>query len=90
MDRAYFRNKNKPKKERSKKSAIITKCCKQDITDRKILSKKIPHEWALIEQHCEDHLFSYPDTETIDPICCDVCGLLVEYICTLNEKAWKH
>jgi len=88
LDRAYFRNKNKPKKDR-KKSAIITKCCNTDITDREPLNKNKPEEWELIEEHCERHLFDYPSTETIDPVCCEECGRLQEYVCILNEKAYK-
>ena len=81
MDRNYFKEKHTGKK--SKGSHTI--CCDQD-KDRHILNKKKPHEWEMIEQHCENHLTRYSSVKDITPICCKVCGRLLEYKCTLNEK----
>ena len=85
MDRNYFKEKKTGKK--SKGSHTI--CCNQD-KDRHILNKNKPHEWELIERHCEDHLIHYSTVKDITPICCKECGRLLEYRCTLNENAYKH
>ena len=82
MDRNYF----KQKKTGKKSSGSYTKCCDQD-KDRHILNKNKPHEWELIERHCEDHLTSYSSVETIEPVCCKICGRLLKYLCTLNSKS---
>ena len=84
LDRNYFKKKNNPKAEAYK----YTKCCNQD-KDRHILNKKNPHEWELIEEYCETHLTHYSTTETIEPICCKICGRLIEYKSTVNDKAYK-
>jgi len=44
----------------------------------------------MIEQHCEEHLTYYPSTKDITPICCKVCGRLLEYRCTLDPNPYKH
>ena len=84
MDRTYF----KEKKSGKKSKGSHTKCCDQD-KDRHILNKKKPHEWELIEEYCESHLTHYSTTETIEPICCKICGRLLEYKSTVNDKAYK-
>ena len=43
----------------------------------------------MIEEYIEQHLFEYPSVETIQPVSCDVCGRLLEYRSTLNNKAWR-
>ena len=85
MDRNYFKEKKTGKK--SKGSHTI--CCDQD-KDRHILNKNKKDEWELIEQHCENHLIHYSSVKDITPICCKVCGRLLEYKCTLHETAYKH
>jgi hypothetical protein len=42
----------------------------------------------LIEEYCRKQLDDYPSTETITPICCEKCGKLMEYISTVNDKAY--
>jgi hypothetical protein len=84
MDRTYF----KEKKTGKKSKGSHTKCCDQD-KDRHILNKKKPHEWELIEEYCENHLAHYSSCETIEPICCKICGRLLEYKSTVNSKAYK-
>ena len=85
MDRNYF----KVKKTGKKSKGSHTICCSQD-KDRHILNKNKKDEWELIERHCEDHLSHYSSVKDITPICCKVCGRLLEYKCTLNETAYKH
>jgi hypothetical protein len=85
MDRQYF----KEKKTGKKSKGSHTKCCDRD-KDRHILNKNKPHEWKLIEEYCENHLARYSSTETIEPICCKICGRLLEYKSTVNNKAYKR
>ena len=85
MDRDYFKEKHTGKK--SKGSHTI--CCDQE-KDRHILNKNKPHEWELIEQHCENHLISYSSTKDITPICCKKCGRLIRYICTIDPDSYKR
>ena len=85
MDRNYFKVKRTGKE--SKGSHTI--CCDQD-KDRHILNKNKKDEWEMIERHCEDHLTHYSTVKDITPICCKVCGRLLEYKGTLHENAYKH
>ena len=85
LDRDYFKKKANPK---AKKGPQLTECCKQDV-DRNIVNKNNKDDWELIEDHCEEVLQSNSGTETITPVCCEVCGRLIEYKSTLNEKSWK-
>ena len=89
MNRDYFRNKDRPKKDQ-KKHRTVTECCKQDITDDPGLNKNNPADWKLMEEHCERHLFQYPSVEDITPRVCDECGKLLDYICTLNDKEYTR
>ena len=81
MDRSYFQEKKTGKKSNGSR----TECCGEN-ADRHILNKKKPHEWKLIEQYCEDNLTHYSTVKDIVPICCKVCGRLLEYRCTLNNE----
>ena len=83
MDRKYFTEKKTGKKA----LGTHTVCCNQT-KDRHILNKKKPEEWKLIEEYCENHLTHYSSCETIEPICCKVCGRLLKYLCTLNSKSY--
>ena len=85
LNRKYFQEKKTGKRS----GGSYTKCCDQ-LKDRHILNKKKPHEWKLIEDHCENHLISYSSCETIEPICCKVCGRLLKYLCTLNSKSYHE
>ena len=84
FDRDYFKRKANPKSKGHKK----TKCCDQD-PDARILNKNNKEDWSSIEDHCEDYLRDFTKSETIEPICCKVCGRLIEYSITLNETSWK-
>ena len=84
LDREYFKEKKTGKKPKGR----YTICCGQE-KDRDLLNKNNEVDWALIEEHCEDHLMYYPSTETIEPICCKKCGRLIEYKTTLSEEAYK-
>ena len=85
MDRNYFKVKRTGKESKGSH----TKCCGQD-KDRHILNKNKKDEWKLIEDHCEDHLIHYSSVKDITPICCKVCGRLLEYKCTLDIKSDKY
>ena len=85
LNRKYFQEKKTGKRS----GGSYTKCCDQ-LKDRHILNKKKPEEWKLIEEYCENHLTHYSSCETIDPICCKVCGRLLKYLCTLNSKSYRE
>ena len=85
LDRDYFKKKANPK---AKKGPQLTVCCKQSV-DRHILNKNNKDDWELIEDYCEEQLRMYSSTENITPICCKVCGRLIKYISTLNNKSWE-
>ena len=85
LDRDYFKQKANPK---SKKGPHLTKCCEQDI-DRHILNKNNKEDKELIENHCEEHLRYYKSVKSIRPVCCKVCGRLMEYIVVLDKRTWK-
>ena len=82
MDRAYFK-----KKDTGKEIELLTKCCNTSVDDNS-LNKNKPDDWLLIEEYCRKQLDDYPSTETITPICCEECGKLMEYISTVNDKAY--
>ncbi len=84
FDRDYFKRKANPKSKGHKN----TKCCDQD-PDANILNKNNKEDWSHIEDHCENYLRDFTKSETIEPICCNVCGRLIEYKVTLGKKAWK-
>ena len=83
MDRKYFTEKKTGKKT----SGTHTVCCNQ-VKERHVLNKKKPHEWALIEEYCENHLIYYPNSESIRPECCKKCGRLLGYITSLNDRTY--
>ena len=62
--------------------------CQQDI-DHEVLNVFKKDDWEQIEEHIRQQLHDYPNTETITPVSCEVCGRLLEYSCTLNETTWK-
>ena len=84
LDRDYF----KEKKTGKKSKGAYTICCGQE-KDRHILNKNNKADKELIEDYCEEQLRMYSSTENITPICCKVCGRLIEYKSTLNNKSWK-
>jgi len=84
LDREYFKEKKTGKKPKGR----YTICCGQE-RGRDLLNKNNKADWVLIEQHCEDHLTQYSNTETIEPICCKECGRLIKYITTISDKAYK-
>ena len=85
LDRNYFKRKANPK---SKKATDLTKCCEQD-SDRHILNKNNKEDKELIEDYCEKQLLYYQDIKSIRPVCCKVCGRLMEYTVALNKRTWK-
>ena len=85
LDRDYFKKKANPK---AKKGPQLTECCGQSL-DRHILNKNNKDDWELIEDYCEEQLRMYSSTENITPICCKVCGRLIEYRSTLKDMGWK-
>lgn len=85
MDRDYFKKKKNPNWDAKKK---LTPCCEQDV-DHEVLNVFKKDDWEQIEEHIRQQLYDYPNTETITPKSCDVCGRLLGYNSTLNEKTWK-
>ena len=82
--RDYFKSRHQTVKKPINQT---TECCGQDI-DHDVLNRSIPADWELMLSHCEDHLDQYPATQTIEPICCEVCGRLKQYLCSVNDKAY--
>tara|TARA_R110002020_G_scaffold188487_2_gene387192 strand:- start:1586 stop:1861 length:276 start_codon:yes stop_codon:yes gene_type:complete len=87
LDRDYFKKKANPK---AKKGPQLTECCKQDV-DRHILNKNKSEDWELIEDYCERGLHSYSNVQSITPVCCKVCGRLINYSSILidDKDNWK-
>ena len=85
LDRNYFKYKNKSKPKDTKR---LTECCNQDL-DYDGLNVNNKDHWRMIEEHIEDHLFTYPSTEAMTPESCETCGRLLGYSSTLNSKAWR-
>ena len=85
MDRDYFKRKKNPDWDAKQK---LTECCEQPI-DHEVLNVFKKSDWEQIEEHIRQQLYDYPNTETITPKSCDVCGRLLGYSSTLNENTWK-
>ena len=85
LDRDYFKYKDNPRKRKTR----LTDCCGID-EDYKVLNVNNEEDWKLIEEHIQDSLVDYPSTEAITPISCKVCGRLLKYQSTLNDKAWRN
>ena len=85
LDRDYFKYKNNPNKRKTR----LTDCCGKD-EDRKGLNVNNKDDWKLIEEHIQKNLDDYPSTESITPVSCEVCGRLLKYRSTLNDKAWRN
>ena len=85
LDRDYFKYRDNPRKRKTR----LTDCCSQD-EDWEVLNVNEPEDWKLIEEYIEDSLADHSATETITPISCKVCGRLLRYQSTLNDKAWER
>ena len=85
LDRDYFKYKDNPRKRKTR----LTDCCGKD-EDREVLNVNNKEDWKLIEGHIQDALTDHPSTEAITPISCKVCGRLLRYQSTLNDKAWRN
>ena len=84
LNRDYF----KEKKTGKKSKGAYTKCCGH-VKDRHVLNKNNKEDKELIEDHCEEHLRYYKNVKSIKPVCCKVCGRLMEYIVVLDKRTWK-
>ena len=85
LDRDYFKYKDNPRKRKTR----LTDCCGID-EDYKVLNVNNEEDWKMIENHIQDLLTDYPSTEAITPVSCKVCGRLLRYQSTLNDKAWRN
>ena len=81
MTREYFKVKHSGKEIEDR----YTPCCQMD-TDRDVLNKNNESDWLLIEDYVEEHLSQYSDVTYVEPICCEVCGRLVEYRSKISDK----
>ena len=84
LDRDYFKYKDNPRKRKTR----LTDCCKLD-EDHVVLNVNNEEDWKMIENHIQDVLSDHSSTEAITPISCKVCGRLLRYQSTLNDKAWE-
>ena len=84
LDRDYFKYKDNPRKRKTR----LTDCCGID-EDYKVLNVNNEEDWKMIENHIQDVLSDHSSTEAITPISCKVCGRLLRYQSTLNDKAWE-
>ena len=85
LDRDYFKYKDSPRKRKTR----LTSCCGLD-EDHIVLNVNNKRDWELIEEYIEDSLADHSTTEAITPISCKVCGRLLRYQSTLNDKAWER
>ena len=84
LDRDYFKYKDNPRKRKTR----LTDCCGLD-EDHKVLNVNDEEDWKMIEEYIQQSLDDHPSTETVTPISCKVCGRLLRYQSTLNDKAWE-
>ena len=84
LDRDYFKYKDNPRKRKTR----LTSCCGLD-EDHIVLNVNNKRDWELIEEYIENSLADHSTTEAITPISCKVCGRLLRYQSTLNDKAWE-
>jgi len=87
LDRDYFKYRDRPKK---KEDVQLTPCCGIDV-DHIDLNVKNKEDWEIIEDHIEEKLRMYSDTESIIPVSCKKCGRLLTYSSKLiNKKSlWR-
>ena len=85
LDRDYFKYKDNPRKRKTR----LTDCCGLD-EDHVVLNVNNEEDWKMIENHIQDVLSDHSSTEAITPISCKVCGRLLRYQSTLNDKAWRN
>ena len=85
LDRDYFKYKDNPRKRKSR----LTDCCGLD-EDHIVLNVNNEEDWKMIENHIQDVLSDHSSTEAITPVSCKVCGRLLRYQSTLNDKAWRN
>ena len=64
MNRDYFKLKENPNALTGDK---YMKCCGSN-KNHDVLNVKKKHDWELIENYIEEHLFEYPNTETMTPV----------------------
>ena len=84
LDRDYFKYKDNPRKRKTR----LTDCCGLD-EDHKVLNVNNEEDWKMIENHIQDVLSDHSSTEAITPVSCKVCGRLLRYQSTLNDRAWE-
>ena len=85
LDRDYFKYKDNPRKRKTR----FTDCCGLD-EDHVVLNVNDEEDWKMIENHIQDVLSDHSSTEAITPVSCKVCGRLLRYQSTLNDKAWRN
>ena len=87
LDRDYFKYKDRPKK---KDEVEVTVCCNQSV-DHKVLNVNRKEDWELIEDHIEENLRFYTNTESITPVSCKTCGRLLKYVSKLkgDKSLWR-
>ena len=85
LDRDYFKYKDNPRKRKTR----LTDCCGLD-EDHVVLNVNNEEDWKMIENHIQDVLSDHSSTEAITPVSCKVCGRLLRYQSTLNDKAWRN
>ena len=85
LDRDYFKYKDNPRKRKTR----LAGCCGAD-EDLRCLNVNNEEDWKMIENHIQDVLSDHSSTEAITPVSCKVCGRLLRYQSTLNDKAWRN
>ena len=75
----------KSKSDKTKKGVCLF--CEQDSTTQKLLFRYNSDDYLLVREYIEDHLTSYSNHKTMEPIWCEECAALIEYKVILdNEK----
>ena len=74
----------KSKTEKAKKGVCVE--CGQDSTTQDLLFRYNSEDYILVREYIEDHLTSYSNHKTMEPIWCKECAALIEYKVTLNAS----
>jgi hypothetical protein len=74
------------KSKTDKKNKGVCLYCGQDSKTQKLLHKYNSEDYLLVREYMEDHLTTYSNHKTIEPIWCSDCAALIKYKVTLNES----
>lgn len=74
----------KSKSKAAKKGVCLT--CGQDSETQDLLYEYKAKDMLLVREYMEDHLTSYSNHKSIEPIWCTECKALTRYVIKLNNE----